>query len=145
MGDLPDMSDFAECLGFPSNPVARAAITFFLHRISVIEQADEKPRQTVMVVDNTDLIRSMAQIFLKRAGYKVITAESGEECLNLYAEEASQPDLIVLDCDMPGMGGKQSLELLKARNPALKIIFSCGAMPQDEGVESELLAKGVAS
>jgi uncharacterized protein (TIGR02266 family) len=71
-------------------------------------------RHTILVVDDTPLIRELGALFLARAG-RVVTAASGEEALALADE--LQPDLIVADLLMPGMDGAVLCERLK-QSPA---------------------------
>lgn len=73
----------------------------------------------VLVVDDEKNIRRLVQINLERAGYEVMTANDGMECLQKVAE--FNPDLIVMDWMMPILSGHESLKRLQA-NPATKAI-----------------------
>lgn len=73
----------------------------------------------ILVVDDEKNVRRLVQINLERAGYEVITANDGMECLQKTAE--FNPDLIVLDVMMPILNGYESLKRLQA-NPATKHI-----------------------
>ena len=67
---------------------------------------------------------------LKRAGYTILTAQSGEEALDRYRIDKERIDLVLLDLNMPGMGGYQCLKELKKINPRLPVIISSGySMP----------------
>lgn len=66
----------------------------------------------VLVVDDSDLIRQVAQLALQRAGWEVLLAESGEEGLVLAAAE--RPDAILLDVVMEGLDGPATLARLRA-------------------------------
>jgi CheY-like chemotaxis protein len=82
-----------------------------------------------MIVDDEAGIRWMVRRFLESAGYQVIEAENGDACLEALTTEQNAPiDLVVLDCNMPGMSGKETLLALKARQPKLKIMLSCGSL-----------------
>ena len=74
----------------------------------------KKPRASVLVVDDEDMIRSVLRLTLVRAGYDVTEAESGEEALAKVQED--RPDLILLDVMMPGMDGFAVCEQLR-RDP----------------------------
>ncbi|HEU0264703.1 MAG TPA: sigma-54 dependent transcriptional regulator [Geobacterales bacterium] len=65
----------------------------------------------ILVVDDEHLIRWSLEQNLKKQGYEVISAGSGEEALKLVREE--QPDLILLDIQLPGMNGIEVLEKVK--------------------------------
>lgn len=56
--------------------------------------------KTVLVVDDEEDIRGSVRMILEKNGYKVITAENGDDCLNKLQEIT--PDLILLDIMMPG-------------------------------------------
>lgn len=57
----------------------------------------------VLVVDDEPAIRNLERAILKSAGYRVLTAENGLEALKLI--EAEEPDVIILDVEMPVMDG----------------------------------------
>jgi len=71
----------------------------------------EKRNRILVVDDELDLLHLMKRI-LEGAGYEVITAERGTDCLLLVQRE--QPDLILLDVRLPDMDGYQILERLKS-------------------------------
>ena len=56
--------------------------------------------KTILVVDDEPDIRESVKMILEKNGYKVITAEDGNECLNIIQQ--TKPDLILLDIMMPG-------------------------------------------
>lgn len=66
---------------------------------------------SVMVVDDDADIVDMTRLILEGGGYDVVFASSGQEALRKL--ERTQPDLILLDVNMPGMDGFQVLRLLK--------------------------------
>ncbi|MCX6671198.1 MAG: response regulator [Euryarchaeota archaeon] len=63
--------------------------------------------KTILVVDDyTDIVVSVKQVLEDPTGeYRVIGVDSGEKCLQILQQEASLPDLILLDIMMPGMSG----------------------------------------
>ena len=65
----------------------------------------------VLVVDDQEEIREMTSLILSGAGYAVATAAGGEEALRRARQEAF--DLVLLDINMPGMGGWETLRLLR--------------------------------
>ena len=65
----------------------------------------------VMVVDDDEEIVEMTRLILESGGYQVTRALSGEEALK--AVSSAQPELILLDINMPGMDGWEILKLLK--------------------------------
>jgi CheY-like chemotaxis protein len=68
--------------------------------------------QTVLVVEDSKLLRTDREHVLKKAGYLVITAVDGVEALTAARE--SNPDLILLDMMLPKLDGPSVLRALKA-------------------------------
>lgn len=68
-------------------------------------------RQRVLVVDDDREIVEMTRLILESGGYEVIPASSGEEALRSASHD--RPDLILLDINMPGMDGWETLKILK--------------------------------
>ncbi|PZO87457.1 MAG: hybrid sensor histidine kinase/response regulator, partial [Sphingomonas sanxanigenens] len=80
---------------------------------------------TVLLVEDEDMVRAVAERALTRHGYKVITAANGEEALERLAESAAI-DLLVSDVVMPTMDGPTMARHARARNPELPILFMSG-------------------
>ncbi len=59
--------------------------------------------ETILLVDDDASIRITVKAILEMEGYKIIEADSGEACLNIYQQQT--PDLILMDAVMPGMDG----------------------------------------
>ncbi|MBI4797712.1 MAG: response regulator, partial [Desulfarculus sp.] len=58
--------------------------------------------------------------------YRVLTAQSGEEALELYRDQGGGLDLVLMDLGMPGMGGHKALKEILAHNPRAKVIIASG-------------------
>ena len=77
---------------------------------------------TILVVDDEELIRTVAQMMLQSFGFEVLVAKGGQEALELFREKAGEVTLVLLDLTMPGMDGVQTfreLRTLKADVPVL--------------------------
>jgi signal transduction histidine kinase/ActR/RegA family two-component response regulator len=98
--------------------------------------------ETILVVDDEPVILDLAETILARFGYTVIRAESGEQALALLASQAKSVDLVILDLNMPGMGGHSCLETLKARYPDLPVLIASGYSPN--GSVRDTLSAGAA-
>lgn len=64
-----------------------------------------------MLVDDEEGVLYLISTILKKAGHEVVTASSGEECLEILKTE--KPDLILLDVMMPGMDGHDTCKVIK--------------------------------
>jgi DNA-binding response OmpR family regulator len=76
----------------------------------------------INVVDDDESIRFMLKLILERAGYDVVEAESGEECLEKF--DLVRPDLILLDINMTGINGWDVCKEIKERMPAILVPIS---------------------
>jgi CheY-like chemotaxis protein len=89
----------------------------------------------ILIMDDEDLVRSVAAKMLEFLGYQVQSARNGEEALTLYHshKSAGQPfDAVILDWMVPeGMDGFKTMERLRAMDPDAKGILSSGYPDQD--------------
>ena len=74
---------------------------------------------TILVVDDSDVIRSLIVLNLELEGFSVREARDGQECLDIVGEV--RPDLITLDAAMPRLDGFGTVEALRA-NPETRAI-----------------------
>jgi two-component system, cell cycle sensor histidine kinase and response regulator CckA len=80
---------------------------------------------TVLLVEDEPMVRTVAERALTRHGYQVITAENGEEALDVLAR--GEPiDLLISDVVMPGMDGPTMVREARKSRPELKILFMSG-------------------
>jgi CheY-like chemotaxis protein len=82
--------------------------------------------ETVVVVEDADLLRALARRILEGAGYKVLTARSGAEALSIAASHAGPIHLLLTDVVMPEMGGAELASRLSQRLPRLAVLYMSG-------------------
>jgi CheY-like chemotaxis protein len=82
--------------------------------------------ETILVVDDEELVRRTAAAALERFGYRVVLAEHGEQALELFQREPYAYDAILLDMTMPLMNGEEVLPLLRRIRPDIKVIVCSG-------------------
>ena len=80
---------------------------------------------TILLVEDEDMVRAVAERALARQGYPVLTAEHGEAALELLAR-CDRPDLLISDVMMPLMDGPTLVRQVRARYPDLPILFMSG-------------------
>jgi two-component system cell cycle sensor histidine kinase/response regulator CckA len=80
---------------------------------------------TVLLVEDEPMVRTVAERALTRHGYTVITADNGEEALEVLAR-GETIDLLISDVVMPGMDGPTMVREARKRRPELKILFMSG-------------------
>jgi CheY-like chemotaxis protein len=78
---------------------------------ALLRPSPEAPQKTVLLVDDSALSRQKTGAILRQLGYRVDEAADGQQALELV--RSWRPDLIVLDVVMPGLGGLETLRLLR--------------------------------
>ena len=94
-------------------------------------------KETILVVEDDPAVLHLVDSVLKRYGYTVLRAGSGEEALELYQSNAPEISLALLDVIMPKMNGKQLCDVLRQQSPHLKVLFLSGYtadLLQDKGI-----------
>jgi two-component system cell cycle sensor histidine kinase/response regulator CckA len=110
-------------------------------------KADERPkaaapekttggRETILLVDDEVDILEVGKEILEEYGYTTLTAENGEEALEIFKEKREQIDLVILDINMPTMSGHTCMKELLKLNPDIKIIIASGYLIKDQISES---------
>jgi CheY-like chemotaxis protein len=90
------------------------------------EAALARGRGAVLVVDDEEIVRNMAQKALTRAGYEVLLAGNGAEALAVFSRNVRRISLVLLDLVMPVMSGEEALPHLLSMNPDAPVIVSSG-------------------
>jgi PAS domain S-box-containing protein len=85
----------------------------------------------VLVVDDEETVRSVASLVLERYGFEVMTANDGEEAVEVYKEHRDRIRLVLLDMTMPRMGGEETFKALVELNPNVRILLSSGYNEQE--------------
>jgi DNA-binding response OmpR family regulator len=86
----------------------------------------DKPRFTVLVVDDEILLRRLIMRELKRNGIDPIGAADGTEGLEAFLAGREKIDLVIMDLLMPGMNGLDLAAELERRRPGVKILYISG-------------------
>lgn len=86
--------------------------------------AAQRPRD-ILLVDDDDLLRATVPAMLASLGHRVAVAGSGPAALATL-DRGPDPDLVMLDVDMPGMDGLEVLHHLRTRRPTLPVLFATG-------------------
>lgn len=91
----------------------------------------ERGSETLLIVEDDEQVRTLASEFLRGAGYHVLTAEDGQEALEISERMGKSIQLLLADVVMPRMRGPELARRLKARFPELRIVFMSGYLDQD--------------
>jgi PAS domain S-box-containing protein len=82
--------------------------------------------ETILIVEDQETLRSLAEVVLKQYGYHVIEASDGEEAIAAASQLPGQIHLLLTDVILPGMNGKEVAERLKRLRPDVKVLFMSG-------------------
>ncbi|MGD8451040.1 MAG: PAS domain S-box protein [Phycisphaerae bacterium] len=86
---------------------------------------------TVLVVDDEETVRELAQTALERSGFHVMTADNGPEALELFRAHMDEIDVVLLDLTMPGLPGHDVCRELHRMRVALPVVISSGYSEED--------------
>lgn len=98
--------------------------------------------ETILLVDDADMILDVGKEILEALGYMVFLARSGKEAIEIYKKHTEEIAMIILDIIMPGMGGAETYDRLKEINPDSKVLLSSGY--SINGQATEILKRGCA-
>jgi PAS domain S-box-containing protein len=82
--------------------------------------------ETILLVEDEDVVRGLARKILEHAGYHVLEASRGEEAVRLCLERAGPIDLLLTDVVMPETSGKEVANRLTELLPGLRVLFMSG-------------------
>ena len=88
--------------------------------------------ETILVVDDEDMIWDVLIENLQNLGYIVLLAENGLDAVEIYRENPGQIDLVILDMVMPEMNGREAFHELKKIDDEVKVLISSGFMAENE-------------
>lgn len=92
----------------------------------VLADEDLRGDQTVLIVDDEELLLTMSEMVLTSFGYHVLTAANGRQALEVIEHPDSHVDLVVTDLVMPHMDGHQLIQRLHTVAPDLRVICTSG-------------------
>jgi two-component system, cell cycle sensor histidine kinase and response regulator CckA len=121
-----------------SQPGAGTSVRVYLpaEKQFILEGADVNENlhgtQTILVVDDEDILLTMAETILTEYGYHVLTANSGQKALEVLSGNNAKVDLVVTDLVMPTMGGRELVERIQQLAPTVHILCASGCVLQPD-------------
>ena len=97
--------------------------------LAATEAEQTRPTLSVLLVDDDELIHSSMQSILDILGHALTGVHGGREAL-AKLDAGFEPDLVILDMNMPGMGGVETLPLIRERHPDLPVLLATGRVDQ---------------
>jgi len=83
-------------------------------------------KETILLAEDNEMVRRLAQQILQSAGYTVVPAVDGEDAVRQYNEHSGKIDLLLLDVVMPGLSGRGALDRIRQTRPDIPVLFSSG-------------------
>jgi two-component system, cell cycle sensor histidine kinase and response regulator CckA len=99
-----------------------------------------KGTETILVVDDEEMIKDLARDILARYGYTVLTAGGGEEAMEIYRQHKQVIAVVVLDLVLPDVGGREVFRRIREIDPAAQVIISSGYNQERDA--TDLLKEG---
>ena len=99
-----------------------------------------KGTETILLVDDEDMIIDVGRDMLREIGYKVLVAGSGKEAVDVYRKIKDDIDLVIVDMIMPHMDGGKVYDRMKEINPDVRVILSSGYSLESQA--KEILKRG---
>jgi CheY-like chemotaxis protein len=87
--------------------------------------------ETILIVEDEDLVRALASRSLRERGYRVLEARQGRDALQQLEQQRLEVDLVISDVVMPEMGGRELARRLAALRPSLPVLFISGYTGED--------------
>jgi PAS domain S-box-containing protein len=133
-----------------SEPGQGTTFKIYLSRVAekadeIVEPAANTPTtgtETILLVEDEDIVRDLAKTVLERQGYTVIVAPDGSKAFNEYMGHSGTIDLLLTDVIMPKMNGKELHDKLLKIKPDLKALFMSG-YTEDAIAHHGVLKKGM--
>jgi two-component system, cell cycle sensor histidine kinase and response regulator CckA len=82
--------------------------------------------EMIFLIDDEPSILDIGKQILELLGYRVLTAASGAEAIEVFLQHLNEIDIVVLDMIMPQMGGGETFDVLKSLDPDVRVILSSG-------------------
>ena len=95
-------------------------------RVSITPTEPAGGSETVLLVEDEQVVRELAVATLRDKGYTVVEAVNGEEGLRMARHHDRKIDLVLTDVVMPVMGGKEMADVLSTSHPDTKVLFTSG-------------------
>jgi two-component system, cell cycle sensor histidine kinase and response regulator CckA len=94
--------------------------------------------ETILVAEDHEGVREVANTILRSYGYTIIPAADGEEALRFFRQDPTKFDLVILDVAMPGLSGTEAFAQMTAIKPNLPVIFTSGHTSESFSLNSAI-------
>ncbi len=96
-------------------------------KLTTIGRSESPKQKTVLIVEDEEIVRELAQTILELSGYKTLAAEDGPTALRIWDASKNDIDLLLTDMVMPnGITGRELAQRLLSERPELPVIYASG-------------------
>jgi CheY-like chemotaxis protein/DNA-binding MarR family transcriptional regulator len=134
--EVSDTSSASDDFQFESGEQAEPVTAEKPEAPSKVHTAIDESQKTVLVVDDSIVIRKMVEIALENENYNVITVSTGKEAFSFLDEK--DPDIVILDIMLPDVNGLDILKAIKARKDIPVVMLSAKDTPKETSKAQEL-------
>jgi two-component system, cell cycle sensor histidine kinase and response regulator CckA len=99
--------------------------------------------ETILVAEDHEGIREVANEILSSYGYTTILAADGQDALRLFRQDPTRIDLVILDVAMPGLSGTEAFTQMRTIRPGLPAVFTSGHTSESASLNSNIAAGAV--
>jgi CheY-like chemotaxis protein len=99
-----------------------------------------KGSETILLVDDEEMIIDVGQAMLERLGYRVFAAQSGQRAVDVVTKLGNEIDLVIIDMIMPGMDGGKTFDRIREIQPEIPVMLSSGYAIN--GQANEIMRRG---
>jgi len=96
--------------------------------------------ETILFVDDEDMITDVGRQLLEKLGYTVLTAGSGREAIEIFQKHLNEISLVIIDMIMPGLNGGETYDELKKIDPNIIVLLASGY--SIDGLAQDILDRG---
>jgi CheY-like chemotaxis protein len=123
----------------------RASVGIAPRQVTDRPEVDPRGTETILVVEDEEVLRNLVRRILEVHGYTVITVNSGDEACQVLEQQKVEPDLVLSDVVMPGLSGVNLARRLQDRGSKLPVLLMSGypdlADEQPAAIAGEILCK----
>jgi len=118
-------------------PVSEREAVRVVSREAMLNRGSE----SILLVDDEDIILDVGRAMLETLGYRVVVAAGGEEAVEAVKSTGKEIDLVILDLTMPGMDGVKTFDHIHAIAPTIRVMLSSGHAVWDKQAD-KIMRKG---
>ncbi len=107
----------------------------------VEEQIVPGGAETILIVEDEELLRELVQSLLEAKGYNVLIAGDGEQAVAMFKEHHERIDLVLSDLGLPKLGGWEACQEMQKINPNIKVVIASGYL--DPTAKQDMMQGGV--